>query len=87
VQWQEPDKFISERFDPQSPYFKRPDGGIRHPLAFGAFLGGQRVCLGKAFAETMVRFTISILLYHYSFEILDTEQVKNKPPMNGAGRE
>ena len=39
-QWQKPDEFIPERFDPESKYFKRPDGGPRHPLAFGPFLGG-----------------------------------------------
>jgi len=87
VQWQQPDQFIPERFDPESPFYKRPDGGVRHPLAFGAFLGGQRVCLGKTFAEVMVRFTISIVLYHYSFEIIDRDLVENKPPMNSAGRE
>lgn len=38
--WHEPKKFIPERFDPSSPYYKRPDGQARHPLAFTPFLGG-----------------------------------------------
>jgi len=32
--WQEPDSFIPERFDSDSKWFPRPDGGPRHPLAF-----------------------------------------------------
>lgn len=67
-QWIKHDDYIPERFDPESPYFKRPDGGPRHPMAFGPFLGGQRVCLGKTFAELMVRYTISILMWHYDFK-------------------
>jgi cytochrome P450 len=82
IQWHSPDSFIPERFDPASPLFKRPDGGIRHPLAFQPFLGGQRVCMGKSFAEMMVRYTISIMLWHYDFELIDQEQIENKPPMN-----
>ena len=86
-QWQEPWTFIPERFDSDSPYFKRPDGGSRHPLSFGPFLGGQRVCLGKTFAEYMVRFTVSILLWHYEFELVDENQIADKPKMNIGGRE
>ena len=42
-EWIEPSKFVPERFDPNSPYYKRPDGGKRSPLAFNPFLGGQRI--------------------------------------------
>jgi cytochrome P450 len=52
--WQKPSQFLPERFDPNSELYKRPDGGHRHPMAFTPFLGGQRVCLGKTFAEKMV---------------------------------
>lgn len=72
-QWQDPDRFIPERFNPESPYFKRPDGGVRHALALQPFLGGQRICLGKTFAELMVRFTISIMLWHYEFRLNDQD--------------
>jgi cytochrome P450 len=75
-EWQQPDKFIPERFDPQSKFFARPDGGQRHPLSFNPFFGGQRVCLGKTFAEVMVRFTVPILLWHYDFELVDKNYMK-----------
>jgi cytochrome P450 len=85
-QWIEPEKFLPERFDSSSPYFRRPDGGQRHPHAFTPFLGGQRICLGKTFAELMVRFTVSIMLYHYDFKMTDEEQIKNKPQINASGQ-
>lgn len=78
-QWQKPSEFIPERFDIDSDYFKRPDGGVRHPLAFTPFLGGQRVCLGKNFADIMVRFTISILLYYQKFEFVNPDFKVKKP--------
>jgi len=85
TQWQRPDEFIPERFDTSHPMFKRPDGGPRHPMAFGPFLGGQRVCLGKSFAELMVRFVIAITFYHYEFELVDKDQAENKVRYNIAG--
>jgi thromboxane-A synthase/cytochrome P450 family 3 subfamily A len=86
VQWQEPWKFIPERFDPESKFFKRPDGGVRHPFSFGPFLGGQRICMGKTFAELMVRFTISIIMYHFELKMCDKSQIHNKPKMNISGQ-
>mmetsp|Transcript_15391 Transcript_15391/g.20831 ORF Transcript_15391/g.20831 Transcript_15391/m.20831 type:complete len:163 (+) Transcript_15391:97-585(+) len=78
-QWREPAKFVPERFDPKSEWFKRPDGGVRHPLAFTAFLGGKRICLGKTFVETMLRFTLPMIHYSFDFDIKDAELKANKP--------
>jgi len=52
-EWIEPSKYIPERFDPESPYYLTPSGKKRHPMSFGPFLGGKRICLGKTFVETM----------------------------------
>jgi cytochrome P450 len=54
--WVRPEEFIPERFDPKSEFFLRADGTKRHPMAFGPFLGGKRVCLGKTFVETSRSF-------------------------------
>ena len=86
-QWIKPSEFIPERFDPESDYFKRPDGGPRHPFAFTPFLGGQRVCLGKNFADIMSRFTISMMLFYFKFEFVDKEHMVNKPLYNGMGED
>ena len=79
--WQKPDEFIPERFDPSSPWYKRPDGGVRNPLAFTPFIGGHRGCLGKTFAEVTVRYTLPILYHHLDFEFTHDEA---KVPLNFA---
>jgi len=68
VEWQKPYEFIPERFMPDSEYFLRPDGKKRNPLAFTPFLGGQRVCLGKTFAEITLKFTLPMYTYFFDFE-------------------
>ncbi len=78
-QWQEPDKFIPERFDPESPYFKTPSGAKRHPMSFGPFLGGKRICLGKTFAELFAKAVISIIAWKYEFKLVKQEDIERKP--------
>ena len=39
-QWSSPESFIPQRFDPESPYYKRPDGGKRNTYAYSPFSGG-----------------------------------------------
>jgi len=54
---------------------------------FNPFLGGKRVCLGKTFSETVVRFTVPLLYYHFDFEVVNKEYLKKKPHFMFAGRE
>jgi cytochrome P450 len=70
-EWIEPEKFIPERFDPQSPYFLTPRGTTRNPFSFSPFLGGQRICIGKTFIEAVSKFTVPTLLFHFDLELLD----------------
>lgn len=68
-QWKEVDQFVPERFDPlNKEWYLTPDGKKRHPYAFMPFHAGHRICMGKTFAELVVKFTIPILLYNYTFE-------------------
>jgi len=71
TQWQEPDRYMPDRFDPGSKWFKKPDGQNRNPLTFTPFMGGKRGCLGKTFAEVVVRYTIPIIYYHCDSEVAD----------------
>ena len=68
TQWIEPEKFVPDRFDSHSEWYKTPSGGNRNPLTFAPFLGGKRICIGKTFAEVTVRFTIPMLFYFFDFE-------------------
>ena len=67
---------MPDRFDAGSPWFKKPNGENRNPLTFTPFLGGKRSCLGKTFAEVVVRYTIPIIYYHLDFEAVDPDYVK-----------
>lgn len=80
--WIEPERYIPERFDHSSPYFKAPDGKPRHPFAFQPFLGGHRVCLGKTFAETSVKYTIPLILHFFDMELSNKAQRKTKEDYN-----
>ena len=45
-EWHQPFKFIPERFDPNSKYFKTPSGKNRNEYSFIPFHFGDRKCLG-----------------------------------------
>lgn len=60
TQWQSPNEYIPERFDPTSKFYLAPSGQKRHPMSYGPFLGGKRICLGKTFAEKLVRCILPI---------------------------
>merc|ERR1711893_89959 len=66
-------KYIPERFDPQSEHFKAPNGNNRHPYSYAPFLGGHRICLGKTFAETVAKKVLVLLMKLYELEHEDPE--------------
>lgn len=82
VQWPNPDEYRPERFDlkdPDNKWTKTSDGKPRNPLAFTPFYGGKRICLGKTFAEVMVRFTLPLIFFHCDFAFTNPkEQMSNK---------
>ncbi len=80
AEWQSPEKFIPERFDPSSPYYLTPAGKKRTPASFSPFLGGRRVCIGKTFAENMAKVIIPIIVAQVSFEFVNQEFYERKPP-------
>ena len=81
-QWIKPEKFIPERFDPSSPYFLTPSGKKRHPMSFGPFLGGKRVCLGKTLVEVLSRVLMPAIIYQFDFDFVKPEEKLNKPENN-----
>ena len=79
IEWPEPEKFIPDRFNSDSKWFKRADGSNRNRLAFTPFLGGKRVCLGKTFAEILVRFTLPLYYTYFDFEFVNEEHKQERP--------
>ena len=75
-EWQRPEEFLPDRFDLNSPLFFKPNGKKqkRNPLSFTPFLGGKRLCLGKHFAENVVRTSLPLLLYHFDFSFAKENQ-------------
>jgi cytochrome P450 len=78
-EWISPDQYLPDRFDPNSSLYNRPDGEPRHPFSFCPFAGGRRICLGKTLAESITVITIPLLVYHFDFQYVDQEQLRNKP--------
>jgi cytochrome P450 len=79
TQWIAPERFIPERFDPHSEYYLTPDGKRRHPMSYGPFLGGKRVCLGKTFAENIGKSILTILFTQIDFDFVNPADRIEKP--------
>ena len=79
--WQEPKKFIPERFDSNSKWYNTPSGGKRNPFAFSPFLGGQRICVGKTFIEKISKLTVPTLLSNFRFSFTDEINRESAPEM------
>lgn len=79
-QWQEPDRFLPERFDPESTYFKCPELGDsehRSPYAFVPFSFGLRNCAGKSLALLEIKTVAAYMFMKFDYE-LDPKQTNNE---------
>ena len=81
-EWQEPERFIPERFDMSSKYYLRPDGQKRSTYSFSPFLGGQRICIGKTFIEVVSKLTVPTLLSRFEFAFEDGVDREKIPFLN-----
>jgi len=81
-EWQRPDEFLPDRFDPDSDLYLTPTGKKRDPMSFIPFNGGKRVCFGKTFAEAANRIVSVMLLDKFDFEFEDESRYSVE---NGAG--
>ena len=51
-------------------------------MAFGPFLGGKRICLGKTFVETVSKFIGPTIIGHFDFKFVDPKNHTEKPANN-----
>lgn len=87
-QWPQPERFEPERFNTKlkdNQWLLAADGKPRNPLAFTPFMGGKRVCLGKTFAETNIRFTFPLIFHHLDFEFVNPDQQMQEKQPYGVG--
>ena len=54
-QWQSPEEFIPERFDPSSKFYKKPNGEMRSKLAYIPFTFGAWACPGQFLALIAIK--------------------------------
>mmetsp|Transcript_26457 Transcript_26457/g.19834 ORF Transcript_26457/g.19834 Transcript_26457/m.19834 type:complete len:156 (-) Transcript_26457:62-529(-) len=78
-EWQRPEEFLPERFDPMNPLSLAPSGKKRSPHSFCPFFGGRRTCLGKTVAELLAKVTLSMTTWNYELEFWDKEFYEKKP--------
>jgi len=45
-------------------------------------MGGKRICVGKTFAEVLIKFTMPIIYHHFDFTLSNPEHHINKPTVN-----
>ena len=66
--WKNPEEFIPERFDPESPYFKLPSGTKREPITWLAFGAGPRACSGDNFSMYFMKIGLVYLTTMFKFD-------------------
>ena len=59
----------------------KPNGQKRHPLAFSPFLGGKRICIGKTFAEIVVKLVVIGLLSKHEYHFADPAMKEQLKPI------
>lgn len=67
-EWQRPLEFIPERFDNNSELSLTSDGKKRNPAAFCPFNGGNRICLGKTFADVNMKILSTYMTQNFNCE-------------------
>ena len=77
-EWQRPEEFLPDRWDPESPLYLTPKGKKRNTLSFMPWNAGKRVCFGKVFAENNLKIILTYFTQWFNFEFAE----KNPYPGN-----
>jgi len=67
-EWQRPNEFLPERFNPESPLYLTPSGKKRNPYSWLPFAGGRRICFGKTLAEANMKFLATYMSQFFEME-------------------
>ena len=73
-EWQRPNEFLPERYDPSSPLFKRSDGGNRNPYSHIPFTFGSRNCPGQVLGLLESKLFVAYVILKMQYDVdLDPE--------------
>jgi len=73
---------LPDRFDPSNKLYLTPSGQKRHPMSYGPFLGGKRICIGKTFVEKVIKLLGPSILYPFDIEFVNERDLIEKPLNN-----
>lgn len=76
-EWQKPEQFLPERFDPSHELFKTPKGEKRNPMSFLPFTFGERKCVGYQFARVLIPNITIRIHHHFEMEFIDKEMLED----------
>ena len=86
-QWQRPDEFLPDRFDPSHQLSRTPSGEKRSSFSWLPFNGGKRICFGKTFAEFVMKIIITMVTQQFDLRFVDSEKYHSKNlPMKHVGQ-
>ena len=77
-QWQQPNKFLPERYNPSSSLFKKPDGGNRHPLSHIPFTFGLRNCPGQVLGLLESKICVAYVALKMAFELDQEPELRGR---------
>ena len=77
TEWQKAEEFLPERFDPNSPLFKTPEGKNWIPESFCPFIFGPRQCPGKVLALLELKVLLITVLLKLKWKVSPTD-IKNE---------
>ena len=80
-EWQRPNEFLPERFDPNSPLYLTPSGKKRNTMSWIPWNAGKRICFGKTFAESNLKIILTYLTQYFNFEMVDKAKYAEKFPV------
>jgi len=75
IEWQEPSRFLPERFDTESKYYKTVSGEKRNESSYMPFGMGERKCLGYRFAELVMPLVVLNITQNYDFKFTSKEMI------------
>lgn len=78
-QWIDPHKFIPERFNPESKYFKTPSGMNRNQMSFMPFSVGPRNCPGGFISNIQLKIFVIVMAMKINWTLDESGFVTKSP--------